>query len=488
MSFKRLPPEIWTKIASFIPPETLRTLYSLNRFFFEVAMNERYVTLDLNNWSEHVAYVLQGVASDPSLGLRVRMFHIAPHLIQHGPLIKDLPFSLSSPALPTDGRGYSHHKSTFYKRVARMARYITRKDTTPPRLSKPPSQMVINAMKNLTSIQTYSITLEIPGSNETYPYIKDAWQIFGPTIRNLTIYTALKSFPAVIPPPPILCENLEVLCIEIPSSRVDIASGDLTAVSDFIKSYQPTLQRLTIEMCLEHDLGSFYSELGFFERLHSIDIRIPPGPALSTVIDFFNRHGEKIRHLGLLIQLTHGAQLLDFRFSEIRTPHLTSLSINSSVLSANWAESGPFLAKVCSSLTSMSIFGFISFDDLKILLGFLSPQNCLTSLSFVCRLVLAELFEFMAPKLPALQSLCLQTYGILQFAHNFVDYPPPGQPLPAAFVQEMRDVSITDWQLSNIRITHRERILWGLMVLLAECVPAINSFNDSGETTTPDLY
>jgi hypothetical protein len=39
---KTLPYEIWLHIATFIPPALLRNLYSVNRSFFDIAMNARY--------------------------------------------------------------------------------------------------------------------------------------------------------------------------------------------------------------------------------------------------------------------------------------------------------------------------------------------------------------------------------------------------------------------------------------------------------------
>jgi hypothetical protein len=42
-----LPFDVWLHIGSFIPPEQLKALYTLNCAFFNLEMNERYKEVDL---------------------------------------------------------------------------------------------------------------------------------------------------------------------------------------------------------------------------------------------------------------------------------------------------------------------------------------------------------------------------------------------------------------------------------------------------------
>jgi hypothetical protein len=42
-----LPFDVWLHIGSFIPPEQLKALYTLNCAFFNLEMNERYKAVDL---------------------------------------------------------------------------------------------------------------------------------------------------------------------------------------------------------------------------------------------------------------------------------------------------------------------------------------------------------------------------------------------------------------------------------------------------------
>ena len=42
-----VPPEIWLRVAQFIPTSVLRNLYSVNRIFLDLALNERYNDINL---------------------------------------------------------------------------------------------------------------------------------------------------------------------------------------------------------------------------------------------------------------------------------------------------------------------------------------------------------------------------------------------------------------------------------------------------------
>lgn len=42
-----IPPEIWLSVAQFIPSNVLRNLYSVNRVFLDLALNETYNDIDL---------------------------------------------------------------------------------------------------------------------------------------------------------------------------------------------------------------------------------------------------------------------------------------------------------------------------------------------------------------------------------------------------------------------------------------------------------
>jgi hypothetical protein len=52
-----IPVEIWLQIAQYLPGSTLRNLYSLNRVFYHLAMNERYRVVLLRPRELYKSYV-----------------------------------------------------------------------------------------------------------------------------------------------------------------------------------------------------------------------------------------------------------------------------------------------------------------------------------------------------------------------------------------------------------------------------------------------
>jgi len=58
-----LPPELWCHIASFLTPKTLQHAKSINRVLFDLAMNERYRAVRIEEASGNLGHVLEVLRS-----------------------------------------------------------------------------------------------------------------------------------------------------------------------------------------------------------------------------------------------------------------------------------------------------------------------------------------------------------------------------------------------------------------------------------------
>ena len=58
MNLKQLPPPVWLAIAQFIPALHLKDMLSVNRVFFDLAMDYRYRQISLTYLTEHMLWTL----------------------------------------------------------------------------------------------------------------------------------------------------------------------------------------------------------------------------------------------------------------------------------------------------------------------------------------------------------------------------------------------------------------------------------------------
>ena len=302
-----IPDDIWSYIAEMLPLNTLRDMLTVNRVFFEMAMNARYREVSFLHIDSNTIRLLQRLKyvemflkfelnspihdRDPNVAKRVRHLRVNPMWFKP-------PESVSF-AGGRVRRWYSEFR--FFGGSASKFRIL---DTERPVIQA----MTIDLVGSFRNVTRYTIVTRYhPNPANLIPFLAIAWKSFGSNLRRLTLNAPLGGFETLIATSGDL-DALEDLNLRF---STDVATEDtaedmatmLRLVVPFINSLSSTLRSLTILSSAFQDHTAFFHSLGHFPKLLSFALYIAFNPPLisdpSGLTRFLNDHAETLQHVTL---------------------------------------------------------------------------------------------------------------------------------------------------------------------------------------------
>uniref|UniRef100_A0A8H8CFP6 SET domain-containing protein n=1 Tax=Psilocybe cubensis TaxID=181762 RepID=A0A8H8CFP6_PSICU len=473
-----LPPEIWRQVASYIAPELLQHLYSLNKAFFDAAMDVRYreVRLDSECLGEGEGERVLDRLGSPTVSSRVRRLYLSSHdQVEDG----------QSPHENESQRSKSLIKSLARRAFGSRQHQVTRvasNDTTTQLREK-----LERAIPLLTNVRAFHLSWT-SSKDHASPYLDIAWKTFALTLTelHLTITTtkALALFPLPLPFP-----SLQILHIHI-LGRTSIAPCQ-AVLAAFVNTLHATLQSLSIRSTPVRNLSDFYLGLGHFNYLSALDVDISTDATFkSSVVPgytaFIDQQRQVTEELTLYIPPD---QSTTWRLEEPRLSKLEKLTIAAGLVDNNWDQCTRFMKRHMKKLASFSTDGRIYPARLASFLEVFhhrNPYSVLCTLSFSAASLDVRLMDLLANGLFRLRSLTLLIDSVAVHAKCTVipsEFYPRGSPAdpPLPFIRGLRACdALKKWELEDITIKRHsccgELILWGLMEVCAGVVPSIKSF------------
>ncbi|KAJ7581557.1 hypothetical protein C8J56DRAFT_960357 [Mycena floridula] len=450
-----IPAELWIKIASFLPSDSLKNIYALNSLFLDLSLTERYRILDLDSTCSlgcirHV--------SDPNIARRVRSISVTPH---------HLTFRAQN-----SNEILKSFLSHFRRRHTRID--ILLKD------------MLACFSAVGPHVENLALMCERAMDDTTLSpqYLEQSWSC----LKQVTLKILPQNIPSVLPALKSL-PRLERLNLSLYGSLDHLTVSFLV---DFLNSLSATLITLKLIAIADAFTSSLFQGLSHFPNLCSIKLTLM-GHLTDTdsLFDFLERHSETIRAFYCLGNSSDKLLLLP----KLKFRHLERLHIDARLLfNGNLVPVG--LGKF-KDLTELALISAVPGSKATSLLqsfqlDHLSWLN-LQRLQLCLVEVTPGLLDLVARHLPRLRSLSLEIIWVIDEALVRIV---PEVEFPyittksSQFAQDMRSRSqsalFQQWDLHDITITRYPEICWGLMLLLGECVPSIQNYNGYNRMELPE--
>ncbi|TFK38395.1 hypothetical protein BDQ12DRAFT_605859 [Crucibulum laeve] len=297
-----LPEDIWRTIASHLSAQKRRQMISLNRVFFNVALEERYyevqwITLDWRTLETLVRL------QEPMVARKVRRLHIRAWFIEHllkrdallspGTIVKykvatwtsflcnflNPPAKHISPNLLGDALS-TQNAGRYYRSL---------KNTLEAQNPSIPSSHVIirsmvNAITGMAGVTEYHFEWrDLPLNNDTRMFLTLSVTVFRINLHSLVLSAQISKFEHLLKNTsfPYLEElNLHfdyAPCIASQDGHESINKEEdilLHAVIPFINSHKTYLHSLKISSAASADLSSFFLALGTFPSLRRYAVQL----------------------------------------------------------------------------------------------------------------------------------------------------------------------------------------------------------------------
>ncbi|KAF8335087.1 hypothetical protein F5887DRAFT_989881 [Amanita rubescens] len=525
---KSLPPQVWVAIARFIPALCLKDMLSVNRFFFNLAMDYRYRQISFTYLNERMVWLLLRLR-DSAIAQRVKTLYIYPDFLK-----REL---------------YTNHAQEDVKISSDVLRHKILLKSGKCGL---PAKFIIEFMQDVLSklpnVSEYHITwtgLPLTCLSNNPAQIFSSIFASAP-IRRLTITISLENLSyldaQVFSRLSCLEELRMVLHSEIPTSTVlpIPATPDLlmysttdfltftsssTTLASAINYVRNTLKTLEIEIRGPSPLGSFLPLINDIPNLEKLLVSLPidgdiqfdnDHSALSTFID---RHSATLRVLALRAEqpiFSLGGRrggsssitsvnsdpdpfFLDTRFQKslqnIRQTRLRSLDLNTTHIPIDTCLA--CIGTFRSTLVSLSLTGqYQSLSFIEEVLEELEVEcddgRCglrelrLRELRLGSVVLTPNLMDLLSEKAPRLEKLCLLVKDVASSSSP--------SPLSSAaedccgrreqqiesFFAEMSKRRYREWQLKHIKLvlSMPDVECWQSQVemVLGECIPSIRTF------------
>ncbi|KAF9478306.1 hypothetical protein BDN70DRAFT_789897, partial [Pholiota conissans] len=241
-----LPPEIWIHIASYLPHETLRDLYSVNSVFFDAAMDLR--------WGEVVLerrYLLHGTQVDPFVAAKVKKLSIIFTLMGESAMrhTRDDAFRFR------DGLN-------FLRKLAH----------------RPKGDRIPNFMQQLTSLNPKLINLrhlnidtsELPPKYDLCMLCTSFWANLGANLRSRPVLPALSELKLEF--------TGNIFQFREDGFDADFQAQDVQVMemlARFVNTLSPSLEGLRIwSWAADLDTSHFFLGLAVFPKLQYLGVRM----------------------------------------------------------------------------------------------------------------------------------------------------------------------------------------------------------------------
>ncbi|KAF7289490.1 Polygalacturonase 3 [Mycena chlorophos] len=291
------PPEIWSLVAAHLPPSVCANLYSVNRQWFDIAMNIRYREISFAFLNQKMLHELTRLR-DPAVARRVRTLHIHPYFVKE----------IFEQQRPTRQQSAQSLRGKFklgglfrdnHKRCARTG--LTLFPMGPDELLRTLKEV----LSGLPNVVQYDIAWNGLHTISTLPapFLVAA---FSPSILQLTLEISLEKAPELLAHTERL-QGLEELDLFI---RLDhLRSGAVYEqilvehLAPAINRLHKTLQKFSLRLCEPMDVAPLFDSLRLFPFLESLSISIPLArPHLghpSGLGNFLERHRNTLWSLTL---------------------------------------------------------------------------------------------------------------------------------------------------------------------------------------------
>ncbi|KAG2012017.1 hypothetical protein CC2G_012068 [Coprinopsis cinerea AmutBmut pab1-1] len=513
-----LPHSIWLHVAQYLSPLFLRDLLTVNRTFFELAMDIRYRQLMFAYLDERMVKNLVRL-KDPEVAKRVRIVHIDPSFI---PLESSahLCFTPSKPDCVIKHRSLRTilgdiANLLLEQRNSRHPKYrimqsLKRRDDIVELLSE-----VLAGLPNVTDYYVSwtgsapvgsTTTHRIPASFLTSP--------FQPNLRKLSLNISLHNVPSLLTPTSRIPQQLEELHLSLHSEHV----GDEKEITHILQHHlapavsqlEASLKRLVISAWEPTDLSPLFDNLRHFPALDDLSINIPAqdchlgDPA--GLNGFLSRHQSTLRCLRLRPTQYGGKELNQDSSSSLHEwikdatagvnfTKLHVLDMTSSLFPV--ATSLVCLQRFARTLSSLSLTGaYRSYDDVAEAIQLSTHDSCASGRPGLLQLRIGlvslcpELIDLIAEKLPNLQRLELLVKDIFPSIVGSRPSSPGDVQVPRrrqieAFFSEMELRHYSSWKLECLAVLADmlpEKACYetSLEEVFFRCIPSLRSFTSPG--------
>ncbi|KAF8067926.1 hypothetical protein FPV67DRAFT_1165267 [Lyophyllum atratum] len=410
-----LPFEIWRQVASYLPTDCLTALYSVNRPFFELAMEERYNTVRFEHPDE-IAKNFDFHFRLPMALRRVRSLHVSPQMM-HIDSVKGWKGLLAK---------------TFRKRLYRA---ISTGNAFRKNLD------FITGLTGVTSLKIscprHMRSSEFPDLVRLLPVFTAGRICFGGTLCSLTLQIPRDGCPVLLTPTMVFpsLKRLKVIldvAVTLRSASPGVAPrpGILilyNILAPFINNHRPTLRSLSLS--LYHDVMEDPTIPVFLTKLHHFPhltgLMLGQDFVSATYLDssalqyMLELHADNIRELTLhpIPRLpkrdppTH--EWYERGFFLVRLLNLEHLELRMGVF-PNYIRMFEYLHQFGNSLTSLHLvrgehqIEWFSYSEVEHLVDAFSRQGLLKTLSIYVALLTPHLLSLLAAKLPQLEILSLR--------------------------------------------------------------------------------
>ncbi|KAF7327665.1 hypothetical protein MKEN_00345900 [Mycena kentingensis (nom. inval.)] len=467
-----LPPELWLRIISFIPDESLVRLVGVNLLFYSAALDTRYSTIYVQKVGTKAEKLFERLR-DPVPAGRVRKLIFRPHVS---------PAEAARAARPTSPTSTS----------SRIRRILQRKQPEPVTVVRLVEllRLAFPVLVNLRSfeVEAWDMTQDLRG------FFREAWTAFGQNLEAISIGGRPENFRHFVESQPHIpnCRSFNLqFTHEVDTMANSAVVGILVdCVAPYINSIAPQLTMLKIWSWSTLDLSALFAHLGSFPLLSEFHLRAPFNKAFTDpagLTRLLETNSSSLERVELRLNQTNtgmdkhsegnlGDWLLSHKDHPEVMKDLKILRLYPTNLDSGFQAVLTYLER-SPNLQVLAIKDrYLYIDEIEMLITPLSARSTadgegLQHLRLNVRLWSAELFELFAEKLPGLHSLSLYVGGSS-----------PDRAASERFFSTLRESeACRSWKLHDIGIWQGgQEIPSTAMKELAQCIPAVQSFWGNG--------
>ncbi|KAG6909017.1 hypothetical protein DXG01_002403 [Tephrocybe rancida] len=397
-----LPFEIWSRIASFLQPECVKKLYSVNHAMFQIGMEEKY-RLALFRSSDDLLRVIP-LLIHPIASGHVRSLDLSPHILPHTVFRLDKREN-------RDGLLAKAFRNRHRKR--------------PPTNSVAPLEQILLVLRGFTNLT--SLKLQSHGYHNCRE-LKSSIRSIAPALssfkglRILTLDIMVEGYQSLAPTT--VFPVLEILTIALSHAYCSTDSKFIihNVLAPFINNHHSTLCTFnlsTLHSPYTFDIPAFLLDLRHFSRLRSFSLRHPFVSIRQSdsagVSHILRLHSEQLLELSLHAKgpirysmYPTAEQWYAQEFLQIQLPKLQVLDLDIE-LYPDIIRTASYLGQFRDSLISLKLaVNTLSYDDVQHIAETFSRQDRLTELRMSIGALSLQIFALLAKKLPALEILFLE--------------------------------------------------------------------------------
>ncbi|KAJ7226939.1 hypothetical protein GGX14DRAFT_99815 [Mycena pura] len=264
MSNVQLPEDVWRYIASFIPHKHLVTLLSVNKTFYDIALDARYREIRWDKLDKNMTRSLARLQT-PSIAARVRRLHVRAWFIEY--------------------LNQKETLTTLASYVAISMQWMARHLGLPSALTTTGKYCTADgilasmteAVRLMTSVTEYSFEWrDLAPTTGTMCFLATARTAFGVSLRKLSLHAQLSYFSSLLST--VDFDNPEELELFFDYDHNHIGTDNTHILRDtvapFINQFQRSLNGLKISSASKADVSPLFHALQTFPRLRKFAVLV----------------------------------------------------------------------------------------------------------------------------------------------------------------------------------------------------------------------